>query len=262
MNMIKNKTSLIEIEKKIKIREQTKNVVDITFYVPCHNEEELIYRTLDKLIKIINKFDLTFEILIYNDGSTDNTHNEILRFIQDNSNILVNLVNLKKSRGLGYNYFDGSHVGLGKYYMMICGDDSETKESILKILKNIGSAEILIPYFGNGDKRNLLRKILSRFYTWIVNLLNGKNIKYYNGVVLHLRENVMRYSSSTSGFGYQAELLSNLLFHNKSYKHIAISNQDREVGFSRAFRIKNILSVIHSLLQIFLKRIKSEIWPI
>lgn len=249
------------IKQKFKLREKYKSIVDITFYIPCHNEELLIYRSLDKLNNLLNQTKFTFEFLIYNDGSSDKSLFEIKKFIGNHPRINLTLVNLKKSRGLGFNYQDGSHLGIGQYYMMICGDNAETEESILKILKNLGSAEILIPYFGLGDNRNLIRKFLSILYTKIVNTINGKKIKYYNGVVLHLRENVAMYSSASSGFGYQSELLSNLLFHNKSFKHISISNNDREIGFSRAFRLKNIFSVLHSLLQIFLKRVRHEIWP-
>jgi glycosyltransferase involved in cell wall biosynthesis len=259
---MKTKKSIYEIRKLIKFRNKYKNLVDITFYIPCLNEGNVIYQTLFKIKKTLIQTGFSYEFLIYNDGSTDNSLFEINRFKKDNPNLLINVFNLNKCRGLGYNYIDGAHKGIGKYYMMICGDNSETKESLINILANMGSAEIIIPYFGFGDQRKLHRILLSLCFTKIVNLINGKKIKYYNGVVLHLRENVCRYGPSSSGFGYQAELISTLLLQNMTYKHVSISNNDRELGISRAFKIKNFFSVAHSLLQILFRRIRSEIWPI
>lgn len=259
---MKTKNSINEIRKLIKLRDKYKNLVDVTFYIPCLNEGNVIYQTLSKIKKCLSQTRFSYEFLIYNDGSTDNSLLEINRFKKDNPNLLINIINLKKCRGLGYNYIDGAHKGIGKYYMMICGDNSETEDSLIDILTNMGSAEIIIPYFGFGDQRQLSRILLSLCFTKIVNLINGKKINYYNGVVLHLRENVSRYGPSSSGFGYQAELISILLLHNKTYKHISISNNDRELGISRAFKIKNFFSVAHSLLQILFRRIRNEIWPI
>lgn len=256
------KKSIKEIKRLIKLRNKYQNIVDVTFYIPCLNEENLIYQTLQKIKNCLSQTEFSYELMIYNDGSTDNSLSEINRFKKNNKDILINVLSFKKSRGLGYNYIDGAHKGLGKYYMMICGDNSETEASLLDILKEMGSADIIIPYFGLGDQRQFQRVILSLFFTKIVNLINRNNIKYYNGVVLHLRENVIRYSPSSSGFGYQAELISILLLQNKTYKHVSIMNNDRKIGISRAFKIKNIFSVTHSLIQILFRRIRNDIWPI
>lgn len=254
-------TAQSNIRELIEKRKALDFLVDVTFYIPCYNEEEAIYRTLSKVRDGLRDTGITYELLIYNDGSQDRTQSEAERFAKDNPDVLVNIVTNKKRRGLGYNYISGAFVGVGKYYMMICGDDSETSETLHDILSKRGQADIIIPYFGLGDNRNFGRRNLSRLFTCIVNLINGYDIRYYNGVVLHERTNVMRHAPSSTGFGYQAELLGILLDHGKTYLQVPISNQDRTQGFSRAFHIQNIFSVTHSLLQIFLRRIRNVLWP-
>jgi hypothetical protein len=130
----------------------------------------------------------------------------------------------------------------------------------LKILEKKGLADIIVPYFGNDDNRILFRRYMSKLFTVIVNLLNGYDVPYYNGTVLHLRENIMRWSPVSSGFAYQAELITILLDMKKTYVQVQVANNDRREGFTRAFYLLNVLSIFHSLLQVFFRRIRKIIW--
>ena len=67
----------------------------------------------------------------------------------------------------------------------------------------------------------------------------------------------MRWSPDTHGFGYQAEIVVKVLNEKGTFVHVQISNNDREEGDSKAITIKNILSVGHSILQIFLRRLRA-----
>ena len=42
-------------------------------------------------------------------------------------------------------------------------------------------------------------------FTFLVNLISGYHLKYYNGMAIHLRYNVMRWHPSSYGFGFQAD---------------------------------------------------------
>jgi glycosyltransferase involved in cell wall biosynthesis len=250
-----------EFKHLLEKRQELENLAEVTFFIPCHNEDYTIIAVLNKIISIATDLKVTFELLVYNDGSTDKTKELVESYAREHSEILIQLVNNNKRKGLGYNYIDGAFRGVGKYYVMMCGDNSETEESIRKILEKKGTADMIIPYFGSLDSRTFFRRHLSRIFTTIVNLISGYHLKYYNGVVLHERFNVMRWHPVSSGFAYQAELLVILLSERKSYVEVLVSNNDREKGASKAFNLKNIFSVTHSLLQIFFLRIRRMIWP-
>ena len=66
----------------------------------------------------------------------------------------------------------------------------------------------------------------------------------------------MRWHADTDGFGYQAEILSRLLMEGTSHMEVQVPNFDRGSGVTSAFSLKNILAVTHSLVQIFLRRIR------
>ena len=103
----------------------------ISFFIPCYNEEENIIPTLIKLNEVIKNLKLDYEIIIVDDASTDKTSAKIKNYKKnkiDNIQLLTNKIN----KGLGTNYIDVAFIAKGKYYMLINGDNAETKESILK----------------------------------------------------------------------------------------------------------------------------------
>ncbi len=72
---------------------KNENKTKFTILIPVRNEEELILENLNSLLSLNYPFDL-FEILILNDHSTDRTGEITEKFIQDNKNFPLKLVDL------------------------------------------------------------------------------------------------------------------------------------------------------------------------
>ncbi len=231
--------------------------LDVTFFIPCLNEEKNILNTLNNLFSLFQEIALTFEIILCDDNSKDATIEIVEKFIKNNNIDNIKIIKNSKTRGLGRNYIDCAFKANGKYYMLVNGDNAEPKETIKKILSKINRKDMIIPYFEKSDKRSFLRKITSNFFTFLVNLLSGYKIPYYNGPVLHKTYNVMRWSPDTHGYAYQAELITRILMEGGEYELVKIRNNPRIQGTSKAFSFQNILSVTHSLLQIFLRRLRN-----
>ena len=228
--------------------------IDITFFVPCCNEEKNIVKTLENIINSTG--DIKYEILVCDDGSKDNSKEIVKNYInREKKNII--LYENDKNLGIGFSYFKYSLEAKGEYYMLINGDNVEPPITIKKIIAERGKADIIIPYFGTDDHRNLIRKFISHLFTFVINLISFNSIKYYNGAVLHKTENVRLYRSKTYGYGYQAELITTLLMLDKSYLQVQVTNTDRQWGASKAFSISNILSILNTTLSIFINRIAS-----
>ena len=226
--------------------------IDITFFVPCFNEEKNIVKTLENIINSVGN--IKYEILVCDDGSKDNTKEIVKNYISREIKNII-LYENDKNLGIGFSYFKYSLEAKGEYYMLINGDNVEPSITIKKIINEKGKADIIIPYFGIGDRRTLIRKLISHLFTFVINLISFNSIKYYNGPVLHKTKNVRLYRSKTYGYGYQAELITTLLKSDKSYLQIQVTNTDRQWGTSKAFSISNILSILNTTLSIFINRI-------
>ncbi len=234
---------------------------DISFFVPCLNEEKAVIPTLEALLAAVRKFSFSYQIIVVDDGSTDRTSALVEEFMRRNPDAGISLIRNPVPRGLGRNYVDASFIATGRYYKLICGDNAEPQHSIEALLAHLGEADIVMPYM-RRDPRTWKRRVLSRLFTRIVNLVSGHHMHYYNGTAIHLRFNVMRWHSDTYGFAYNAEIVSRLLNEGATSLEIPIDTVEAEGRISRAFSFHNILSVPHSLLQIFLRRLRKILFHI
>ncbi|HEY7664513.1 MAG TPA: glycosyltransferase family 2 protein [Xanthobacteraceae bacterium] len=227
---------------------------EVTFLVPCLNEEENVVGAIETIMSAMRRVGCSYEVLVFDDGSRDNTSGVVAAFQAANPQAPVRLFRNEINRGLAYNFVEGAFQGRGRYYRIVPGDNVELVETIEKIIRARGTADIVVPYFVKIRNRPLRRKIISKLYTWLVNLASGYRLAYYNGNPLYLRAHVMRFHVECTGFGYQAEFLTRLIREGVTYKEIPLIAYDREG--SAAISIRNVLSVTHSLITIALRRLQ------
>jgi glycosyltransferase involved in cell wall biosynthesis len=236
--------------------------LDITIVVTCYNEGHLIQQTLDNVSSALIEVGATFEIIVVDDASKDNSTEQIQSFIQRYPGRNIVLKTNSKNRGLANNYIDTSFIGKGRFYRLCCGDDPEPREVLVNIFRHIGKAEMVIPFQEQSSVRgkSLFRKLLSNTFTHLVNLISGYKIEYYNGLAIHLRYNVMRYHPSSYGFGFQADMITRLLDEGVAYMQIPSTSIDRKGEASTALNTRNILSVGHTLLELVFRRIRRAMY--
>lgn len=232
--------------------------IDVSFFVPCLNEEKHVIGTIKKLVSVSAGLGLSYEILIFDDGSTDRTAEKVQTFQAEHNDARVRLLVNKTNQGIARNFVEGAFVGRGKYYRLVCGDDVEPEETLHKILAQAGKADIIIPYHTKVDGRSFFRHLVSRTYTKLVNLASGRNLHYYNGLPLYLRRDVMRFHVEATGLGYQAEFLLRLLQENRSFIQLPLTASDREGSVS--LNLRNFISVGYSLFKIFIRRVRNVLF--
>ncbi len=234
------------------------NQLDMTVYVPCRNEEKNILITLNNILDALEQFAFTYEILIFDDNSSDRSVDLIESFISLHPESSINLVKNPKALGLAQNYVNAAIAGKGKYLKLVTGCNYEPKEAIQIAVQNLGTADLVLLYF--EDKRGLIKENISALYAKIVNILSGNSIHYYHNVSLTLREDILRYHPSGSGYGFLAEFVTILLNADKTYKEVFTPYWNLPTGHSsNSLRLKNFLPVFHSLLNIFLNRIEKAL---
>ena len=62
---------------------------EISIILPCLNEEKSIGKCIESVIKVINKFSLDAEVIVVNNGSTDNSENIIKSYIGKIPNLKI-----------------------------------------------------------------------------------------------------------------------------------------------------------------------------
>jgi len=234
------------------------DAIEVSFFVPCYNEEEHVEGAIDKLVEVAARCGITYEILVFDDCSRDASVATVKAYQRGHPDIPLRLFRNEVNRGVSRNFVEGAFQGRGRYYRLVCGDDIEPIETHAEIIKRRGEADIVVPYFTTIHGRGWHRHVLSRLYTVLVNFASGYRLRYYNGCALYRRFDVMRFHVETTGLGYQAEFLTRLLHEGRSYVEVPLVASDREA--SASLTLRNFVSVSHSLVKIALRRLRVSLF--
>lgn len=221
----------------------------ISVIVPAFNEEGNLRATVEGIEGILFDQFNEYEILIFNDFSTDRTGEIANELARKNNKIRV--IHNQQNMGFGYNYVKGVELAQKNYIMLIPGDNEISEESIRRICDRIGDADIVVPYTINTWVRPFSRRIISRAFTKLVNMIAGLNLNYYNGPCIHRSDIIKSVRMTTFGYAYMASNLARLIKNGSNYVEIGMYLKPRGHGKSKAFRPKNIMRVIKTLGELF-----------
>ncbi len=223
----------------------------ISIIIPCLNEDGNLRGTVNcvkEALKESGRFS-DYEMLIFNDFSIDNTGKLAEEIKKEEKGIRV--IHNPKNMGFGYNYTEGVRLAKKDYIIMVPGDNEIPAEAIKKIFGKVGMADIVIPYTANPEVRPLSRRVISRLFVILINILFGMGIRYYNGTCVIKSALLKKVPLKTWGFAYMAAILVRLLKSGASFTEVGVDIRPRQTGKTKAFRLKNIVSVLSAILSLF-----------
>ena len=220
----------------------------ISITIPCLNESKYIGTTLDNLESLLSQFK-DYEIIVINDGSTDETGPIVEKRIQINSKI--NLINHSTNQGRGYSIKEGFSQSKFEYLICFNGKHDISKEEMKKIFDQIGMEELIISVQNNTKERPWIRRFFSNLYTSILNFSFGLNLKYYNGSSVIKKSHFERLSLHTNSYALDAEILIKLLKSQVSYLEIPVNDIIEDERNTRSLSLSNICGVMAFYLYTF-----------
>lgn len=214
--------------------------IDLSIFISCFNEENSIIPTLVSVTDALKLLPMKWEILIIDDCSKDHSVQVVKKFVNDHPFFEIILFEHEKNVGLAKTIFEAARLARGKYYWCLAGDNPTPTEACLQLFSHIGKADIIIPYVQNYIGRTPFRRILSKLYAFLVRLISGCPVRYYNGSSLFLRESFCEQMENITGFTYSAEMLITLIDRGLSYVEVPVIYTDRTEGKSTAVSLKHL----------------------
>ena len=153
-----------------------KIIDSISVFFPTYNEGENIENTVISAIKVLEEISNKWEIIIVNDGSTDNSLAVANKLSKDDSRIRI--ISHSKNRGYGASLKSGYY---NAKYPWICFTDADGQFDFSEIKKFIfkqteDQADLVIGYY-IGRKVSLFTIITSKIWEAIVFILFGMKVK-------------------------------------------------------------------------------------
>lgn len=226
-----------------KVLEHKKNSPYLCVIMPAYNEGQKIYNNLMVTADILSGFVKSYLIIAVNDGSTDNTGDEIIRASSDNSDIAY--ISYEENQGKGFAITTGVKYAEGSYIAFL-DSDLELNPKMLKYFLSAlrqSDADIAIGSKMHKNSRlhyPLIRRILSVGYYLFLKLLFRLNLKdTQTGIKLFKSGTVKPICESLTTFGYAFDIELLVRAKNAGCKIIELPV---ELNYSRSKRDKTRFS--------------------
>jgi glycosyltransferase involved in cell wall biosynthesis len=216
----------------------------ISVILPALNEELNLEPLVNEIVDYFKINDIKYEIIIVDDGSTDNTYGTAKKLASTNENITV--IQHHQTQGYGKSLRDGFESGNSDYLFYTDADRQFNIKSLnqfLPFIKN-GDADMVIGYRINR-KDSLLRKFLAWCYNKIICFLFTLHYKDIDcAFKLFKRETYQSLDIKSSDFLIDAELLAKARLQKVSITQLGVKHYPRSQGKSTVSYRYIILTLI------------------
>ena len=220
----------------------------ISVIMSAYNEAERIESAVKTVKEKLKEHNFDYEILIFNDASTDETGKIADKLASCDPKIKV--FHNPKNMNLGYNFARGISLASKTFSGLLPCHDLITTESYDYILPALERADVVIAYIANPKVRPLSRRIVSWVNVSLLNLLFGFKLKYYH-LNFYRTEILKNLPKSTQSYALMVELLVYSLASGATYIEVPFWRKERQIGKSKAMRLKNISEILKTYCRLF-----------
>jgi phenylacetate-CoA ligase len=170
---------------------------ELSVIVPCYNESLNIHELTERLQYVFNKKNIVGEIILVNDGSTDETGEVIVKLTKKHENLKD--IHHKVNKGIAAAWKTGLSVSRGEYVCVIDADLQYLPEDVWRLYREIKKThvDVVQGYRSNVGRVTNYRYFFTKGLKIMLNILFGINLRdTKSGFVLCKREtfyDIMRY---------------------------------------------------------------------
>lgn len=248
------------------------NIFDekLSVVVPAYNEGKNIYENLRKMDEMIGSFSNNYELIVVNDGSHDNTKEEIVRAATQSSHIIP--AGYETNRGKGGAIREGVQCATGKYIAFLDADLDLSPmhlKSFMEKMSQSGAVAVIGSKLHKDSDVDypLPRRIMSIGYYVILKVMFRLNIKdTQTGVKLFQAEMLKQVIThvTSNGFAYDIEILALITMFGGKIEEMPVQVIfQRGTGWGR-IKFSDITKVIKETLDIYtnvhkVKRMRAKV---
>jgi len=209
-------------------------IKELSIIFPIYNEENRLKRNLYKIIKLFKSFkSIKLEIILVNDGSTDNTHKIIKKYLDSFKKKYIknkiNYIYYKNNRGKGYALKKGL-IHASKEWKLTCDIDfSADPSELIKWMRFNYIKNKKCCYFGSRElkkskiKYRYYRKFLGNVFNNIVQMVFDLGIKDTQcGFKLYHKSYTKKIFSKLNEHGYIHDVEIAILLKKNSIRVIEL----------------------------------------
>jgi len=203
--------------------------------MPCLNEEKTVKKCIDKALKFIKEYNVDGEVLIADNGSTD----ESVNIIKETNARLVHI----KKKGYGAALIGGIKNSRSKYIIMCDCDDSYDLDNLYPFLEKLREGYDLVmgSRYGGIEKgaMSFSHYLGVKFLTGLGNVLYGTKLQdYHCGLRGFDRKKITNLNLECTGMDFASEII--IKCKKANYKIIQIKTKLFKDGRGRKSHLNTV----------------------
>ena len=222
----------------------------LSILIPAYNEANTIHLILDKVRDVVLSENISKEIIIVNDCSTDDTTQKIEAYLLKNPQVPIQLFSQDKNRGKGAAIHKAIELATGDYLIVQDADleyDPEEYNLLLKPILN-GFADVVYGsrFIGGNPHRILFfwHSLGNKILTFMSNMLTNLNLTDMESCYKLIRTDIAQsLKLKEKRFGFEPELTAKLSrVPNIRFYEVGISyygrtyEEGKKIGWKDGFR--------------------------
>ncbi|MCF8145556.1 MAG: glycosyltransferase family 2 protein [Deltaproteobacteria bacterium] len=226
-----------------------KHHISLSVFFPCFNEALNIEDLVLEATEILDNLVQEYEILIINDGSTDNTGLVTEKLAVKHKNVRV--IHHQKNRGYGAALISGFSSSAHEWIFFTDGDHQFHMHEIEMLLKEIDHYDLIL-----GFRKKRQDPWHRTLYAWswnrLVRILFSLKIRDLNCAFKLIRKKALEgISLNSSGATISTELLVKMKLSGAHIKQVGVSHIPRRFGTQTGSNLKVILKAFVELFLLY-----------
>ena len=220
---------------------------DISFVLPMYNEAEAIEDTLKEIVSVAGHLSDNYEIIVVDDGSTDNSSAIADNISKKNSKIIT--IHLEKNTKFGGALKEGLKKATKEIVIYTDSDLPVGLEDIKKTVPMLDSADIVTATSMVKKGENIKRKIISAVYNLLIQVLFRTGIRDINsGYKIYKREILQDMDLRSNSPFIDVEIFIKAKKKNAKIIEYPIIFRPRKKGVSKISRVPVIIQTFLDML--------------
>jgi polyisoprenyl-phosphate glycosyltransferase len=222
---------------------KSKTNVELSIVATIYNDAEIVSPLVEELRSQCEQLNISYEIILVNDFSTDNSEIEIQKVCQGNENIKG--ISLSRNFGQQIAMSAGMRYTTGKFIIVMDGDLQNPPSEIQRLYKEIIKGYDVV--YTISKKRNNIIDSLTSFLFWFI-LTKVFGVKIVpNQLMMKImnRSFVVRYNQYNEIHRTVAGIVRDI---SSNYQVLIVQNQIRKIGRSHYNFFKRFSLLIDILI--------------
>lgn len=224
------------------------NIRSLSIFLPAYNESENISKSVNALIKAIPS-DISFELIVVDDGSIDSTPQIVRNLIKNNDKI--RLIRHRKNMGYGSAIATGLRASKKDWIFFADSDGQFDYKQIKKFINSVNGYQMVIGY---REKRAdpYVRKLNSNIYNLCVKIIYRFRVKDVNCAFKLMKREVYENIKPIGSKGalVSAEIIIKAKRKKYNILELPVRHLPRKKGVQTGANIKVILRSFKEIIKL------------